>query len=774
MKREKQSLESKPISKSSYKNPDLPVSKRVKDLLSQMTLEEKAAQMMCVWQEKAKTLVDEEGNFDIKKAKAAYKKGYGLGQVGRPSDAGKGKNARGMAELTNEIQKFFIENSRLGIPVIFHEECLHGHAGIDGTSFPQPIALGATFNPELIEELFKMTAEEVRLRGTHQALTPVVDVARDPRWGRVEETYGEDPYLVSRLGIAAVRGFQGDATFKDKKRVIATLKHFVAHGQPESGMNCAPANVSMRVLRETFLYTFKEAFDKAGAISVMASYNEVDGEPSHASKWLLRDVLRKEWGFKGFVVSDYYAIWELGYRPDTHGHFVAKDKKESCRLAVEAGVNIELPEPDCYLHLVELVRKGALEEKQLDELVAPMLYWKFQMGLFDDPYVDPAEAERVVGSEENRKLALRAAREAITLLKNENDLLPLNVKKLKTIAVIGPNANRSLLGGYSGVPKHDVSVLEGIRAKVGDRVKVLYSEGCKITLGGAWNQDEVFASDAEEDRRQIKEAVKLAKKADVIILAIGGNEQTSREAWNLNHMGDRTSLDLIGRQDELVKAMLALDKPVVVFLFNGRPNSINYVSENVPAIFECFYLGQETGHAVADVLFGDFNPGGKLPITIPRSAGHIPAFYNYKPSARRGYLFDDVTPLYAFGYGLSYTTFKIENARLTKKKIKRDGSTSLLADVTNTGKRAGTETVQMYIRDLVSSVTRPVKELKGFVKLSLKSGETKTVEIEIRPGSLSFYDVNMKYVVEAGEFEIMVGNSSRDVDLQKVVLKVEN
>lgn len=774
MKREKQSLDIKTISKSSYKNPDLPVTKRVKNLLSQMTLEEKAAQMMCVWQEKAKTLVDEEGNFDVKKAKAAFKKGYGLGQVGRPSDAGKGKNARGMAELTNAIQKFFIENSRLGIPVIFHEECLHGHAGIDGTSFPQPIALGATFNPELVESLFTMTAEEVRLRGTHQALTPVVDVARDPRWGRVEETYGEDPYLVSRLGIAAVRGFQGDALFQDKKRVIATLKHFVAHGQPESGMNCAPANVSMRVLRETFLYTFKEAFDKGGAISVMASYNEVDGEPSHASKWLLRDVLRKEWGFKGFVVSDYYAIWELGYRPDTHGHFVAKDKKESCRLAVEAGVNIELPEPDCYLHLVELVRKGVLKEKQLDELVAPMLYWKFQMGLFDDPYVDPDEAERVVGSDENRKLALRAAREAITLLKNEKDLLPLDVKKLKTIAVIGPNANRSLLGGYSGVPKHDVSVLEGIKAKVGDKVKILYSEGCKITLGGTWNQDEVFASDAEEDRKQIKEAVKVAKKADVIVLAIGGNEQTSREAWNLNHMGDRTSLDLIGRQDELVKAMLATGKPVVVFLFNGRPNSINYVSENVPAIFECFYLGQETGHAIADVLFGDFNPGGKLPITIPRSAGHLPAFYNYKPSARRGYLFDDVSPLYAFGYGCSYTTFKIENVRLTKKKIKRDGSTSVLADVRNTGKRVGSEVVQMYIRDLVSSVTRPVKELKGFVKISLKPNETKTVEIEITPEPLAFYDVNMKYVVEAGEFEIMVGNSSRDVDLQKVVLKVEN
>ncbi len=737
-----------------------------------MTLEEKAAQMMCVWQKKAETLVDADGNFDLRKAKAAFKHGRGLGQVGRPSDAGKGKNARQMAELTNAIQKFFIENSRLGIPVIFHEECLHGHAAIDATSFPQPIALGATFDTDLVESLFTMTAEEARLRGTHQALTPVVDVARDPRWGRVEETYGEDPYLVSRLGIAAVRGFQGDASFSDKKRVIATLKHFAAHGQPESGMNCAPVNISERVLRETFLFTFKEALDKGGAISVMASYNEIDGVPSHASEWLLRDVLRKEWGFSGFVVSDYYAIWELGYRPDTHGHFVAKDKKESCALAVRAGVNIELPEPDCYLHLVELVRLGVLKESELDDLVAPMLFWKFQMGLFDDPYVDPEEAERIVGSDANRELALQAAQKSITLLKNENDLLPLNPDKLHSIAVIGPNANRSLLGGYSGVPKHNVTVLEGIKAKVGRRVKVLYSEGCKITLGGSWNQDEVIPSNPDEDRKLIAQAVKVARRADVIVLAIGGNEQTSREAWALNHLGDRTSLDLIGRQEELVKAMVATGKPVIVFLFNGRPLSINYVSQQVPAIFECWYLGQETGRAVADCLFGDVNPSGKLPITIPRSAGHLPAFYNHKPSARRGYLFDDVSPLYTFGYGLSYTAFAIENVRLAKKKINRDGSTRVLADVTNTGARVGAEVVQMYIRDLVSSVTRPIKELKGFQKVELQPGETKTVAFDITPESLAFYDVNMKRVVEPGEFEIMIGNSSRDSDLQKVILTV--
>jgi len=556
--------------------------------------------------------------------------------------------------------------------------------------------------------------------------------------------------------------------------MIATLKHCVGHGQPESGMNCAPANVSMRVLRETFLFTFKEALQKGGAISVMPSYNEVDGVPSHANRWLLRDVLQKEFGFKGYYVSDYFAIWELGYRPDTHGHFVAADKKESCRLAVEAGVNIELPDPDCYLYLVELVKKRVLKESQLDQLVAPMLLWKFKLGLFDDPYVDPAEAERIVGCDNHRQLALQSAREGITLLKNEGGLAPLDLTKYRTIAVIGPNANRTLLGGYSGVPKHEVTVLEGIQERAGNRAKVLYSEGCKITIGGNWNQDAVVPSNPEEDRKQIAEAVEVAKHADVIILAIGGNEQTSREAWMLNHMGDRASLDLIGRQEELVRSMLATGKPVIALLYNGRPNSINYLVQNVPVIFECWYLGQENGHAVADVLFGDVNPSGKLPITIPRSVGHLPVFYNYKPSARRGYLFDDVSPLYAFGYGLSYTTFAIQNVRLEKKKIRTGASTRVMSDVTNTGNREGAEVVQMYIRDVVSSATRPVKELKGFQKVSLHPGEKKTVSFEITPDLLAFYDVNMKYVVEPGEFFVMVGSSSRDQDLTKISFTVTN
>jgi beta-glucosidase len=756
-----------------YKDPHLSSSQRVKDLLAGMTLEEKAAQMMCIWQKKAETLLDANGNFDLRKAKAHFKEGHGLGQVGRPSDAGKGKNAREMAELTNAIQRFFLEHTRLGIPVMFHEECLHGHAGVGSTSFPQPIGLAATFNPTLVESLYAMTAEETRLRGAHQALTPVVDVARDPRWGRVEETFGEDPYLVAQMGMAAVRGFQGDAAFKDKRRVIATLKHFAAHGQPESGINCAPANFSMRLLRETFFYPFKEAVQKAGALSVMASYNEIDGVPSHANLWLLRDVLRKEWGFKGFVVSDYYAVWELASREDTHGHFVAADKREACLLAVRAGVNIDFPEPDSYLHLAELVRKGRLKESQLDELVGPMLFWKFKMGLFDDPYVDPSEAERVVGCDRNRRLALEAARETITLLKNSEQVVPLDTARVKSIAVIGPNADREMLGGYSGRPKFYTSVLEGIRAKVGERVQVPYCEGCKITVGGSWNQDLVTLSHPEADRKNIQEAVRVAEHSDVIVLALGGNEQTSREGWSRKHLGDRSRLGLVGRQQELITAMLSTGKPVILLLFNGSPLSLQYLEDQVPVIFECWYLGQETGHAIADVLFGDYNPGGKLPITIPRSAGHLPAFYNYKPSARRGYLFDDVSPLHPFGFGLSYTTFAVKHLRLAKKRIRRGETTRALVDLTNTGQRPGAEVVQMYIRDRISSVTRPVKELKGFQKVFLAPGETKAVSLDITPDLLAFYDLHMDYVVEPGEFEIKVGNSSRDEDLQTVVLTVQ-
>jgi beta-glucosidase len=757
----------KPLYKDSSKTPE----ERAQDLLGRMTLEEKVAQMKCIWQEKSVLLLDTAGKFDIAKAKKNFPNG--LGQVGRPSDTKGGIDAFTNAQLTNAIQKYFVEETRLGIPVFYHEEALHGHAAKDGTSFPQPIGLASTFNPELIQRVFTVVAKEARLRGTHQVLAPVVDVAREPRWGRVEETYGEDPYLCGEMGVAAVNGFQGDGTFKDGEHVVATLKHMAGHGQPESGMNIGPANISERVLREVFFYPFKQAVRRANPGSLMASYNEVDGVPSHANGWMLRDVLRNEMGFKGYVVSDYYAIRELNERPDLFGNSLAANTSEAAKLTIEAGVNIETPDIDCFVKLDSLVAAGYIQEAMIDELVVKMLEYKFRMGLFEKPYVNPDKAREYVGSADHRPLAKEAALQTITLLKNDNDVAPLNIKKIKHIAVIGPNANRFLLGGYSGEPKFFTTVLDGILQKAGDSIKVSYAEGCKITTTSGWNNDDVQLPKAEDDRRQIREAVALANTVDVVVLVIGQNEQISREAWSKGHMGDRTDLDLIGRQNELIDALAATKKPIVAFVFNGSPLSFNNLLQKVPTVFECWYLGQEMGNAVADVLFGDYNPGGKLPMSFPRSAAHIPVFYNHKPAARRGYLFDDASPLFVFGYGLSYTTFEISPPRLEKTTIGKTENVKVVVDVKNTGSRKGDEVVQMYIRDKVSSVTRPVKELKDFSRVTLEPGEQKTVELLITPEKLSFYDIKKNFVVEAGEFDVMVGNSSRNEDLKKVVLTVQ-
>ncbi len=746
-----------------YKNKLNPIEVRVKDLLDRMTLEEKVAQALCIYAKKG-NFQDEQGNYDEDKAEKLFLTGAGrIAEVGFVENS-----ARKMAELTNKIQKYYLEKTRLGIPVIFHEECLHGQMVQDATCFPQPIALAGTWNPDLIQHVFSLVAEETRSRGGHHALTPVADVAREPRWGRVEETYGEDPYLVSQMVIAAVKGFQGEQKTIDKKHVIATLKHFVAHAQPEGGSNCAPVNVSESVLREVFFPPFKEAIQKANAMSVMASYNEVNGIPSHKNKWLLQNILRDEWRFIGFVVSDYYAVKQLKER-----HYVATDEKEAAYQAFIAGIDTELPLDECYSNITDFVKEGRISETKVDEVVGRLLEYKFRLGIFDNPYVDAEYAEKFAGSLEHRPLALQAAHESITLLNNKNKLLPLNKNEIKTIAVIGPNADEVLLGGYSGIPKFYDSILDGIKAKVGNEIEILYSKGCEITKPGDWEAtDEVIPANKKDDNLKIAEAIKTAKQADVVILAIGGNELTSREAWNENHLGDRPSLELVGSQNKLVKAMLEIEKPVVALLFNGRPLSINYVNENVPAVLECWYLGQETGSAVANVLFGDFNPSGKLPISFPRSVGHIPAYYNHKPNDRRGYLFDDVSPLFAFGFGLSYTTFDYSNLKLKKTEINVNDSTSISVQVKNSGNYAGHEVVQMYIHDSVSSITRPVKELKGFQKIYLKPGGIQTVKFEINPKKLSFWDAEMNFVVEPGEFEIMIGSSSRDIDLQKLILNV--
>ena len=732
-----------------YRNPNLSVDERVADLLQRMTLEEKVAQLTCLWPRGRDIPPDAMKN--------------GIGQIARQQEH---KGPRESAEFANSVQKWLVEHTRLGIPAIFHDEILHGHMAQGSTSFPQPIALASSWDLELVKRVFTAGALETRARGGQQVLGPNLDLGRDPRWGRTEETYGEDPYLVSRMGVAVIKAIQGPGPAIDNNHVIATAKHFAAHGQPEAGTNVGPANFSERTLREVFLPSFEAAVKEAGVMSVMASYNEIDGVPSHMNTWLLDKVLRQEWGFKGHVVADYFAITQL-----QDLHHVAANKTEAARLALNAGVDIELPEPDTYPTLIQLVRDGKIPEAVIDRAVARNLRAKFLLSLFEKPYVDVNRAVAVTNSAAHQALAAEAARCSIVLLKNENNLLPLDRTKLKTLAVIGPNAATVHLGGYSDDPGRGVSVLQGVKDKAGTGVNVVYAEGCKITKeGGNWFADTSHPADEAEDRKLIAAAVETAKSADVALLVLGGNEDTNKEAWADNHLGDRDSLELFGRQNDLVRAVLATGKPTVVMLINGGPLSINYVAENVPAILEGFYLGQETGTAVADVLFGDYNPAGKLPISFPRSVGQLPIYYYQKPSGRRGYLFADKSPLFPFGFGLSYTTFSYSKPAIAPAQIAPDGQAKVSVAVTNTGKRAGDEIVELYIRDLVSSVTRPVIELKDFTRVSLNPGETKTVEFTITPDKLRFYDLNMKRVVEPGTFEIMVGPSS--VKHQSVNLEV--
>ena len=743
-----------------YRDSSIPVEQRVADLLSRMTLEEKIAQLGGTWQNRGQvhdeTLLFVGKNREFLPDRATVLLKNGLGEMSRPSEQ---RGPREMAEFTNTLQKWIIEHTRLGIPILFHEECLHGHAAPKGTAYPQAIALASTWDTALVHDVFSATAQEVRARGAQQCLTPVLDLAREPRWGRTEETYGEDPYLTSRIGVAAIMGFQGNGPAIDKSHVMATTKHFAVHGQPEGGTNVAPGNYSERVVREYFLKPFQAAIQEAHAASLMPSYNEVDGIPSHSNRHLLDDVLRHEWGFQGVVVSDYFAVNDL-----ITLHHVAANEEVAARTALESGVDVELPAVATYRTLLQQVRDGRVSESLVDRAVARLLRMKFLTGLFDNPYVDPDYAERVTNSPEHQQLALKAAHEALILLKNQNSLLPIDRSKYRRIAVIGPNAGEVHLGGYSNNPGRGISVLQGIKNKVGSGGEVLFAEGCKITeTPPDWDADKVVLGDPALNAKRIQEAVQVARKTDVVLLVLGENEQTSREAWAATHLGDRDNLDLLGNQDDLAKAIVETGKPVVVLLLHGRPNSINYIAEHVPAILDGWYLGQEGGTAVADVLFGDATPGGKLPITVPRSVGQLPDYYYQKPSAKRGYLGSTTQPLFPFGWGLSYTTFKYANLHLNPATIGTSGETKASVDVSNTGKVHGDEVVQLYIRDEVSSVTRPIKELRGFRRITLEPGETRTVEFTLGFDQLSFLDLDMHRVVEPGTFKIMVGGNSVDL-----------
>jgi beta-glucosidase len=761
-----------------YRDARLPVERRVDDLLARMTLEEKVAQMLGMWQGKASITDRATGTFDPSRASRWFR--VGIGRIERPSDL---HGARAEAEFTNAIQRWVRDSTRLGIPVLFHEEALHGLQGPEATSFPQAIALASSWNPDLVERVFTTVAAEIRARGAHQVLAPVIDVAREPRWGRIEETYGEDPYLASRLGVAAVRGFQGrgrlwggnEPPSMPADRVIATLKHMTGHGQPESGTNTGPAPLGENTLRNFFFPPFEAAVKEAHVGSLMPSYNEIDGVPSHANRWMLHDVLRGEWGFDGTIVSDWQAIPELDRL-----HHVAADQADAARIALDATVDVDLPDGVTYPHLVDEVKAGRVKVSAIDAAVRRLLRAKFALGLFEHPYVDAARADSISGAASHRALALEAARQSIVLLRNENNALPLRADSVRRIAVIGPHAGETLLGGYAGTPRFSVSILEGIRQRASAGATVRYAEGVRLTedstftrdsqphLGGVrsitrWQTDRVVLGDSAQNERRIAEAVALARASDVAIVVVGDNETTSREAWSVVLMGARTSLDLVGQQEELVRAVQATGTPVVLVLINGRPLSVTRLASSVPAIVEGWYLGQETGTAIADVLFGDVNPGGKLPVSIARDVGQLPIFYNRKPTSRRGYLLDTTKPLWPFGHGLSYTTFTYGAPRVAAPRIAAGGRTTLTVDVTNAGARAGDEVVQLYVRDRVSRVTRPLQELRGFRRITLQPGETRAVTFDVDAKTLGYYGPAEKWVVEPGLFDLMVGGSSASV-----------
>jgi beta-glucosidase len=759
-----------------YRDAALPVPLRVADLLGRMTLDEKVAQMISLWA--TKEAVMDELTFSPEKASAAWPDGFG--QIARPSDKRGGPGIEDAAGGTaarwrkpeetiaflNSVQRWAIEETRLGIPVLFHEESLHGYMALNATMFPQAIALAGTFDLQLMREVSSVIAREVRAHGVPFVLSPVVDIARDPRWGRIEETFGEDPFLVGEMGIAAVEGLQGAGPFEAlaPDKVFATLKHMTGHGQPESGNNISPAQISERELRANFFPPFRSIVQRTAIRSVMPSYNEIDGVPSHANTWLLREVLRDEWGFDGVIVSDYNGITDL-----VDIHHVAADYEEASRLALAAGVDSELPDHTAYRTLAAQVRDGRVDIAEIDQAVERILELKFRAGLFENPFGDFQLADRITGNESARQLALTAARKSLCLLKNDG-ILPLQPKPGMTVAVIGPNAAIARLGGYSSVPRQSVTLLQAMQDLLKDQVRVIHAQGMHITRSEDRSESDVQLGDPQRNRQLITEAAEVARQADVVILAIGDTEQTSREAWADTHLGDRTSLDLPGQQNELFDALRETGKPIVVCAINGRPPSWPTVTDHANAILECWYPGQEGGTAMAEALLGKVNPGAKLPITVPRSAGHVPQYYNHKPSGRRGYLFSDVEPLFPFGFGLSYSRFEISPPRLSSASIAAGEPVEVRVDVTNKGALAGDEVVQIYVHDQVASITQPVKLLKAFERITLQPGETKTLQFILGPEAFTLWNLEMQEVVEPGTVSIMAGPNSRD--LQETVLEI--
>ncbi len=744
-----------------YQDPHRPVEERLQDLLQRMTLREKCAQLN-LWPNLAELLKHKSLEDDIALTLPEIANGVGAIEYDTKLPA------ETYAAFHDAVQRYLMEKTRLGIPALFDGDACHGFVGKGATVFPVPLTLAGTWDPGLVEKVFTAVALEMRSYGVTHAATPVLDLAREPRFGRFDEFYSEDPYLTAQIGLAAIRGLQGRSQLIDGEHLLACAKHFTGHGQPEGGINMAPADLSERVIREMHCYPFEVAVKEGNVRSVMASYNEIDGVPSHTSRWLLTDILRGEWGFDGFVISDYDGISRMVTR-----QFVSPNPVDAGRRAISAGVDFELPSTrfnDCFQYLEMGVQSGELKECVIDQAVSRVLRSKFMLGLFENPYAaSPEQTARVMQSPAHRALALEAAEKGIVLLKNERRTLPFDRRAIKRLAVIGPNALKVHYGSYSAETP-GISILAGLREYGRGVFEVPYAEGFKIYE----NDDSIPAGEktrAAEDRR-IEEALVAARDADAVLLVMGGNENTCREAFAENHSGDTSDLNLLGRQEDLARAILALGKPTAVLLINGRPLTVNTLAAEAPAILEGWYLGQEQGAAVARILFGDANPSGKLTVTIPRSIGHLPVYYNHKPLSHRvRYVSEVYSPLYPFGHGLSYTTFKYDKLMVSPNVAENTESVTVAVEVTNTGDRAGDEVVQLYVHDLIASVTRPVKELKDFRRISLAPGETQTVSFKVSPDKLWFYNLDMKRVVEPGEFEVMVGTSSAEFLKTSFMLK---
>lgn len=754
-----------------FQNATSGVEERVEHLLADMIPAEKVAQLWGIW---AIALLDEQRRFVPERKPELLQ--HGVGQISRL-----GANALvaplEVARLANQIQRYVIENTRQGIPVMIHEETCAGILMRGATTFPQSIGQAATWEPELIEAMTKAIREQLRAIGGHHALAPVLDIARDARWGRMEETFGEDPFLVSAMGTAYVRGLQGDDL---KQGIAATAKHFLGYAASEGGMNWAPAHIPARELREIYATPFKAAIHEAKLATLMNAYHEMDGVPCGSSKELLVDLLRGEMGFDGLIVSDYFTIAQL-----VDYHHVASDRTEAARLALEVGMDLELPTPDGYGDpLLQGLENGTIDMALVDVCVRRVLTAKFAWGLFDNPYVDEGRVPEIFSKPETVELSRRVAQQSLVLLKNEGGLLPLSTG-VRKIAVIGPSANSArLLQGDYHYPSHmekifdptvspdaptpaqdtamdlsahmppSITVLEGIRRLVSPDTEVLYAQGCEIL---------------SDDTSGFAEAVAAAQQAEIAVVVVGDKSGLA-PGCTTGESIDRAVLDLPGVQQQLVEAIHATGTPVVVVLTNGRPHSINWIAEHVPAVLVAWLPAEQGGAAVADALFGTVNPGGKLPVTFPQHVGQVPMFYNHKPSGGRTHWQGDYVemsskPLYPFGHGLSYTQFEYADLNITPEQTAPDGIVQVSFTLANCGMRAGDEVVQLYVSDPIASVTRPVIALKGFKRVHLQPQERKTITFTLDVRHLAFYDVNMRYQVEPGTIGIGIGSSSQDIRL---------